>query len=480
LCAVGAATGNIAMSTPNLHLAEIDALLAREPDQVEALYLRAGLLAGLGRADEARQDYLAVIARAPDHFGALNDLGTLLYNTDFRAAARTAYAEAVRRHPDNPIGRINLANALAADGQYGEAREHYEAALGLAPDHPDAHQGMANLLQDLGEAEAAERHRQQSYRGRAVSVLPFRGAGAPRRVLLLVSAAGGNVPTRFLLDDTVFETAVLAVEAHTAQTVLPAHDLVFNAVGDADLSVAALDAAEAVLARTGAPAVNPPSRVRLTGRAANAQRLADLPGVVAPRVAVAARETLEDAARDFGYPLLLRSPGFHTGRYFERVDGPAELATIAAGLPGRELMLIEGLDARDAQGRSRKFRVMIVDGRLLPMHLAISADWKVHYFTADMAERPEHRAEEAAFLADMPGVLGARAMAGLEAIAQRLALDYAGVDFGLGPQGEVLLFEANATMVVNPPDPDPRWDYRRGPVERILAAVRAMLIARAG
>ena len=43
----------------------------------------------------------------------------------------------------------------------------------------------------------------------------------------------------------------------------------------------------------------------------------------------------------------------------------------------------------------------------------------------------------------------------------------------------MLLFEANATMVVNPPDPDPRWDYRRAPTRAILDAVRQMLLTRA-
>ena len=79
----------------------------------------------------------------------------------------------------------------------------------------------------------------------------------------------------------------------------------------------------------------------------------------------------------------------------------------------------------------------------------------------------------------MAGVLGPSAMAGLAAIAGRLGLDYGGVDFGLGAGGAVLLFEANATMVVNPPDPDPRWDYRRAPVARILGAVKDLLVARA-
>ena len=80
----------------------------------------------------------------------------------------------------------------------------------------------------------------------------------------------------------------------------------------------------------------------------------------------------------------------------------------------------------------------------------------------------------------MPGVLGANAMAALDAIAARLALDYAGVDFGhRGRTARLLLFEANAGMVIPPPGPEPIWDYRRAPIERALAAVKALLLARA-
>lgn len=467
-------------------LERLDNELATAPRDVDRLYRRAGLLALLGRDDEAKRDYLALLALAPTHGGALNDLGTLLYRTGYRSAARLAYEEAVQHHPDMSVARINLGNALLDDGQAAAARLHYEAALRLAPDDPDAHQGMANLLQDLGDDEAAERHRQASYRARAVTILPYRGERRPCRLLLLVSARGGNVPTRFLLDDRVFETAVLVVESEAASQALPPHDLVFNAIGDADLCAPALDRAEAVLARSDAPVVNPPKRVRLTGRAANASRLARLPGVVAPRIVTVPRADLVTgdaeallARQGLRCPILLRSPGFHTGRYFVRVEALAGLADAAVSLPGEALMLIQYLDARGADGKARKYRVMMIDGRLFPLHLAVSADWKVHYFTADMASRPEHRAEEAAFLADMPAAIGARAMTALGHISTALGLDYAGIDFGVGSAGELLLFEANATMVVNPPDRDPLWDYRREPVERILAATRQLLTDRA-
>jgi hypothetical protein len=102
----------------------------------------------------------------------------------------------------------------------------------------------------------------------------------------------------------------------------------------------------------------------------------------------------------------------------------------------------------------------------------------IHYFTADMADSPEHRAEDAEFLENMPVVLGRQATDALAEIQSRLGLDYAGIDFGLSARGEILLFEANATMVVNPPEPDEKWAYRRPAIERIYAAVRNMLMGK--
>ena len=95
-----------------------------------------------------------------------------------------------------------------------------------------------------------------------------------------------------------------------------------------------------------------------------------------------------------------------------------------------------------------------------------------------MAERADHRAEEARFLEDMDSALGPKAMAALKGLQAALGLDYAGVDFGLNTAGEVLVFEANATMVVEQPSDDPKWGYRRAAVDRIHSAVKDMLLAR--
>jgi hypothetical protein len=75
----------------------------------------------------------------------------------------------------------------------------------------------------------------------------------------------------------------------------------------------------------------------------------------------------------------------------------------------------------------------------------------------------------------MRAALGDRAMAALTRIQDMLGLDYAGIDFGVSADGDLLLFEANATMVIAVPDDDARWAYRRTAITGIIDAVVAMI-----
>jgi len=465
-------------------LARLDAQLAQDPDAIPPRYARASLLREAGRPEEAKRDYLELLRRAPTHFGALNDFGAMLLATGYRDAARTVFEQAVRHHPERADGRVNLANLLLRLGELLLARAHFEAALRIDPDHVHAHRGLGNLLAELGDEAGASAHRDRGFKDHALTTLPYHGVDRPVSVLLLVSALGGNIPTAALLDERAFQTHVLVAEYADAQAALPPHDVIFNAIGDADLCGAGLAAARAIVARSVRPVINDPVTVRATGRLANAERLRCVPDVIVPRIAKVARDRLlgpqaASALAGFPFPLLLRAPGFHTGRHFVRLAGAEELAAAARTLPGRELWAIEPLDARGADGKFRKYRVMFVERRLFPLHLAVSGGWKVHYFTAEMADAPAHRREDEVFLAGMAAVVGPRGMAALERIAAALGLDYGGIDFGIGPAGEILFFEANAAMVVSPPTDEAKWAYRRPAVERIVTAVRAMLTGRA-
>ena len=467
-------------------LRQLDRALARDADDFAARAERAGLLREQGRFEDAKRDYLELLRRKPDDFAALNDFGTLVLNAGYSAAARSLFAEAVSHHPNNASGRINLANLLFLRGEHAAAREHFDAALKIDPGHIHAHRGMGNLLAALGDSAGAKAHRDQGFKGHAVTVLSYRGEGAPISVLLLVSAAGGNIPTSALLDERQFHTTVLVMEYVEPNLALPPHDLVFNSIGDADLCHDGLQAAMALLSRTTKPVINHPAAVLKTGRADNVERLCGLPDVVVPRMAMMPKRKLMDhgaaaeiAGRGFVFPLLVRAVGFHTGFHFVQVATPQELSAVVGDFPGDDVCVIERLDAHDGEGMYRKYRAMFVDGTLYPLHLAVSRDWKVHYFTADMADSPANRAKDQAFLADMADAIGQRAIAGLERICAALALDYGGIDFAVNALGEILFFEANATMVVYPPVADPKWAYRRPAVEAVLTAVRTMLVDRA-
>ena len=66
-------------------------------------------------------------------------------------------------------------------------------------------------------------------------------------------------------------------------------------------------------------------------------------------------------------------------------------------------------------------------------------------------------------------------MAAIARIGQALDLDYCGVDFGVLADGRVLVFEANATMLVHPEKPDGPLAHKNPAIARIFDAFRAML-----
>ena len=466
-------------------LLELNELVAGDLASIDTRIERAVLLNALGRGAEAQQAFVDILMQAPTHFRALNEFANALSSAGHIAAACRVYTEAVTHHPGNAVGHINLANLFLQGGDLVKAREHYERALHIEPDHPQAHQGLGAVLAGIGDRRGARPHFEIGFRANFIAPLPYRGAKAPIRLLLLVSSGGGNIPVSPFLDDRIFATTAIVADYFDFSSAIPAHQVVFNSIGDADLCMPALEAAKRLTRRTGAPVINRPSRVAKTGRIANAERLRGVPGVVTPRISAVPRGALtgDDGAalimrQGFRFPLLLRSPGFHTGHNFVMVESAEDLAAAAAGLPGDELLAIEYLDARGRDGSARKYRVMLIDGEVYPLHLAVSRRWKVHYFTADMADCADHRAEDAAFLDNMMRVLGDKAIAALRSIGRRLGLDYGGIDFGLSPTGDVLLFEANATMVVTPPAADERWSYRRDAATKILDATKAMILRR--
>jgi Flp pilus assembly protein TadD len=467
-------------------LRRVEQQLAQSPDEVGLRLERSQLLEDLGLREEAAAAYVQVLVAHPWHYDAMMRLGALFAVGGKTDGARAVFHEASLRHAERPAPHACLGNVLLDLGDVDGAQAAFEAALGADPEHVEAYRGLAIIFERAGDVEAADRAWRAGFPDGSIAISPFRGPKEPVRVLLLTSAIGGNIPLQHVLDDRVFQWATLITESYVPSMTLPPHGVVFNAIGDADKCARALDHADLVLERVDTDVINPPATIRGSGRADNAQRLGALPGVVVPRIrtfgraellALDAPQTL--AAAGFTWPLLVRSPGYHTGNHFEQVASADALAAAIEPLPGEELLAIEYLDTRRPDGTWSKYRVMFIEGVLYPLHLAISRDWKVHYFTAAMDEDQTFREEERAFLDDLAGTLGPSALATLQAIGAELGLDYGGVDFGFDRDGRVAVFEANATMVILPPKDDPRFTYRKEPIQQALDAVRAMIMRRA-
>jgi len=233
-------------------LRQLEDILAHRPeaDSIATEIERAALLGALDRRQESQQAFIDILRRSPQNFSALNEFGTLLTNMGAIDAACRVYAEAILHHPEHPMARVNLANLLLRANRHAEAREHYEAVLRINPDHAEAHQGLGAVLSDLGDRVAARRHFQKGFRDHAVSTLPYRGTRPPVTLLQLVSSGGGNIPTSAVLDDCTFLTSMIVADYLDPSAVLPPHQLIFNAIGDADLCEPALEAAAALIART--------------------------------------------------------------------------------------------------------------------------------------------------------------------------------------------------------------------------------------
>jgi len=256
--------------------------------------------------------------------------------------------------------------------------------------------------------------------------------------------------------------------------------VVLNAIGDPDIAQASRPKVDAFLAGCTRPVLNPPDRVAATFRHRIGETLAGIPNLVAPKTVRLSADDIAHGLRDavsragLGWPIIVRPTGSHGGKGLVLIEDEAGLDAIPWE-PGGDAYVTAFHDYRSPDGFYRKYRMIFVDRRPYAYHLAIGPHWMVHHQSAEMATDPVRIAEELAFLRDPEAAIGGRAMAAVGIIGARLDLDYGGVDFGLTADGQVLLFEANATMLTHLEPADGPFSAKNPFIEPILRAFQAHL-----
>ena len=430
-------------------------------------------------AAEARVLYELALESAPQ-IGIHHRIPGSLRHFEGSDVVFTLVQRAVGVDPSFGRAHAALGNLWSRYGRVEEALAAYRAAVAADPDFAAAHLGLAELLHNTSDEEGAERHLQIALSRR---VLYSERPANPQRSILVLCAPrpwSMNAPLDFVLNAERSEIHRLYVAPeHPPQTQeLPAYDLVFSALGELERSQATIELARQFVDAQSKPVINHPHFLERIARAALPATLDGVGSCIVPRTMRLSRDEAA-AFAEFGFPFLIRPVDSHGGRGLELVGTASQLQAYLARFDAAAFIVAEYVDYRDSDGFYRKYRVVLVDGEPFAYHLAISPEWMVHYYKTPMREHAWMRAEEERFMED-PGSVFPAWETSFRAIARAIGLDYFAIDCARAPDGAVVVFEADAAMLVHCLDPLEIFPYKHRLVPRIFAALEDLLERRGG
>jgi tetratricopeptide (TPR) repeat protein len=437
-----------------------------------------------GNATDAILSYLEALKLDAAHWPSRTGLAQALMAAKQYIMAKALLIDLTEARPLDGQLRHQLGKTCYRLDDLDEALRHFDAAFALDPRCAESLYWIGGIWQRKGNIDAARGAYVQAAQIKPPIVCSTGKSPADFRVLALFAPFAGNTPVEYLFKDAAYDTNILALFDGTEPNAasLGDVDLVVNLISEADLAKTILPAAVRLVEKLGRPVINDPGKIQRTTRDAIAKLLPGISGCRTPAilrldagadVSVAAVEKL----LPFSFPVLARPAGTHGGEDFEKIADLSALASFLASRADGDHYLIEYIDYASPDGHFRKYRLIFVGDDILPYHLAIGNDWKVHHVSTDMANQPWMQCEEAAFLAEPGAVFTAENYEALRMIRERIGLDYFGVDCALDNSGNLVVFEVNASMQVH--DHNAEFPYKDPHVRAIKRAFNAMLRQRA-
>jgi len=172
--------------------------------------------------------------------------------------------------------------------------------------------------------------------------------------------------------------------------------------------------------------------------------------------------------------------GSHAGTGLEKLERLEDLAAYLEGQAGGLFYLTPFVDYSGPDGRFRKLRVAMIEGRPFIAHMAVSEHWMVHYLNAGMDRDGAKRAEEAAMMATFDEDFALRHATAFKGLAEAIGLDYFAIDCAEDRQGRLLIFETDTAMIIHDMDPPDLYPYKEAAMVKLFAAFQALLARRIG
>ncbi|MEP2640236.1 hypothetical protein [Roseobacter sp.] len=314
-----------------------------------------------------------------------------------------------------------------------------------------------------------------------------RASDARKRVLVFAAPIdmGGNTPVEFLLQTSDFEVMFYYPCLQSGRDFeLPRHDVAFCAApADSENNAEFYEHVRYLTRKSGTRTLNLPETPVSLDRDSMPALLADVDKARFPASLRIERETLESSEGQAalqtlgGYPLIIRPVGSHAGLGLKKLAGPHDLTAYLTERDEAEFYVSDFEDyASPHDGKYRKYRIVFVDGKAFPCHMAVADQWDVWYLNADMHAFADKRQEEATFMAQFDTGFGARHQASFDALVAQVGLDYFGIDCAEDADGNLIVFEADNALIVHDMDPEVIFPYKRAPMQAIFAAFERMLL----
>jgi hypothetical protein len=393
---------------------------------------------------------------------------------------------------DMPLGIAKLSK-MAFDGvDLGPLHSQLLDKYIFEPDNAAALMDLSTIEQLYGNEPDGLARQHEALRLRQIYRSPCASEAPALRLLALAAPGdvGNNTPLEFLLEGSdIALTTLYLVPGQPLPQPLPSHDIAIVTACESDANRAVLDEIARLAPNWPKPLLNRPDRIALLSREALYGLAKSIPGVVIPATIRIDRDTLSEIAAgrvalqahlpDGAFPLVVRPLDSHAGRGLKKIDDAAALAGYLAERSERGFYLSSFIDYRSADGLFRKYRVVFVAGKPYACHMAIADQWMLYYLNAGMAESAQKKIEEERFMTGFDQEFARRHRGALAGLANRIGLDYFGIDCAQTADGKLLLFEADIAMIVHLMDSPAVFPYKVPQMRKLFADFGAMLKDRA-
>lgn len=451
------------------------------PDRVSTLNNLSAVKLKLRQFAEAEQFALKAIAVDGQSPEAWSNLGIALTGLERHQEALEACDRALKGNPSFTRVWLSKAMALLKLARYDDALLACDQALKLDRSQEEILYTRSLILKELNRPDQARQCYQQSLEMRLADSPVYRGERrATQKANALVvnpnpawdesfrsfeqlSRFCSNYPCQlgdYLLDDFHF-TYVFVGEAAKppARKQIPPPDFVINNHVNGEVLVSEGNLPELIhlVESFGVPVVNHPTKAVPTARDLSAKLLEAIPGVRVPktlrfsRIGKTCEALVHEIEGHYDYPLITRTLAAQEGKGMTKIDSREALAKVLSDGCPEKFLVTQYVDSRGGKEFYRKIRAAVVKDEILIVRVDYDHFWKIYARKSDervafYLSNPHLLDAEKRICADPVTELGQSVVQSLRAIRHRIPLDVFGVDFDVDADGQLVFYEANATM----------------------------------